>query len=342
LNGCGVSVKKPITTRLTGRFVHNHRELASHGTPTRANPTTPPADRPASLIEPGIAGAEQSPQRPQPVERLGTVLETDEDIRQAILAAQKLRQPDSASAPRPPEPAAARAAVPFRPTARPRLAVLTIFDDGKTDGEIIRIRDHRFIIGRTEGDLRIPIDGRISARHVEITHQVVGGLHRWVVTDLQSTHGVYVRVSKTVLADRAEFLVGNGRYRFDAQHTDAGSTVDDFARGGDFDSTRGLEDGANPFRPAAVTELIGSDIGNRVLLTKNDYWIGSDPACPICRADDPFCEPQHVRLYRKDRGSWHAAHNKTVNGLWLRMPQITVESVAQFQIGEQRFQIRVK
>ena len=95
---------------------------------------------------------------------------------------------------------------------RPPVAVLTVFDDGKTDGEIIRIRDHRFIIGRTEGDFCIPLDGRISARHVEITHQVVGGLHRWVVTDLQSTHGMFVRVSRTVLADKAEFLVGNGRY----------------------------------------------------------------------------------------------------------------------------------
>ena len=102
------------------------------------------------------------------------------------------------------------------------MAVLTVFDDGKTDGEMIRIRDHRFIIGRTEGDLCIPLDGRMSARHVEITHQLVGGLHRWVVTDLQSTHGMFVRVSRTVLADKAEFLVGNGRYRFDAPVTDAG------------------------------------------------------------------------------------------------------------------------
>ena len=41
-------------------------------------------------------------------------------------------------------------------------------------------------------------------------------------------------------------------------------------------------------------------------------------------------------------GDWHAEHHKTPNGLWLRMPQITVESLAQFQIGEQRFQLRVK
>ena len=207
----------------------------------------------------------------------------------------------------------------------------------------IRIRDHRFIIGRTEGDLRIPLDGRISARHVEITHQVVGGLHRWVVTDLQSTHGMFVRVSRTVLADKAEFLVGNGRYRFDAPQADAGQTVDQVTNEAGFSETHGWDEGASPFRPAAVTELIGSEIGNRALLVKDEYWIGSDPSCPICRPDDPFCEPRHVRLYRGgSRGGWHAEHHKTPNGLWLRMPQITVESTAQFQIGEQRFQLRVK
>jgi hypothetical protein len=287
---------------------------------------------------------------PQPVERSGTVIETDDDIRQAFLSGQKGRQPGPPVAidpvppiPPAPQPPAARAAVPFRPTVRPPVAVLTVFDDGKTDGEMIRVRDHRFVIGRTEGDLAIPLDGRISARHVEITHQLVGGLHRWVVTDLQSTHGMFVRVSRTVLADKAEFLVGNGRYRFDASHTDAGATVDEVAKEGGFGETHGWDEVASPFRPAAVTELIGSDIGNRMLLIKKEYWIGSDPACPICRPDDPFCEPWHVRLYRGGtRGGWHAEHPKTQNGLWMRMPQITVESVAQFQIGEQRFQLRVK
>ena len=37
----------------------------------------------------------------------------------------------------------------------------------------------------------------------------------------------------------------------------------------------------------------------------------------------------------------HAEHNKTQNGLWLRMAQIVAESMIQFQIGEQRFQLKV-
>jgi hypothetical protein len=294
------------------------------------------------------------PERPGqpslPPERSGTLIETDDEIRQALLTGHKGRPPgppaavEPSPAPAPPAPAqpAARSAVPFRPTARPPVAVLMVFDDGKTEGEIIRIRDHRFIIGRTEGDFCIPLDGRMSGRHVEITHQVVGGLHRWVVTDLQSTHGMFVRVSRTVLADKAEFLVGNGRYRFDAPVADAGPTIDHATGQAGFSETHGWDEGASTVRPPAVTELIGSEIGNRMLLVKNEYWIGSDPSCPICRADDPFCEPRHVRLYRGSRGAWHAEHHKTPNGLWLRMPQITVESLAQFQIGEQRFQLKVK
>ncbi len=106
--------------------------------------------------------------------------------------------------------------------------------------------------------------------------------------------------------------------------------------------THGWADASRPVRPPALTELLGHEIGNRVLLVKPGYWIGSDPSCAICRADDPFCEPRHVRLSRKSNGTWHAENNKTQNGLWVRMSQITVESLAQFQIGEQRFQLRVK
>jgi hypothetical protein len=317
--------------------------------PTKPVPPIPPAGRSGTLIEQGAHVPGGQPATHQSVERSGTVLETDDDIRHAILSTHKVRQPGQAVAVErpapispPPQQPAARAAVSFRPTVRPPVALLTVCDDGKTSGEVIRIRDHRFIIGRTEGHLRIPIDGRISGRHVEITHQAVGGLHRWVVTDLQSSHGLFVRVSKTPLADKAEFLVGSGRYRFDAMQIDP-SVTGGFGPGGPgSDQTEGWPDGPSPIRPPAVTELLGSEIGNRVLLVKPEYWIGSDPDCPICRPDDPFCEPRHVRVYRKAKGAWHAEHNKTPNGLWMRMGQVTVDATAYFQIGEQRFQLRVK
>jgi hypothetical protein len=294
------------------------------------------------------------PGQPNPnVDRSGTLIETEEDVRQALLSGlkgqgpiphsalpQPVPPPMPAAAPQP-QPVAARSASVYRPTARPPIPMLIIFDDGRMEGEVIRIREPRFVIGRTEGDLRFPLDGRMSSRHVEITHQYVGGMHRWVVTDLQSTHGMFVRVSKTVLADKAEILVGNGRYRFDAPQPETATTAafgpEDPNRG----VTRGWDDAPSPFRPPALTELIGNEIGNRTLLVKNEYWIGSDPSCPIGRPDDPFCEGRHVRLYRKPQGAWHAEHNKTLNGLWLRMSQITVDAMVHFQIGEQRFQIKL-
>jgi len=170
------------------------------------------------------------PGQPNPhVERSGTLIETDEEVRQAISGLKGQGQPQglpTAAIPgAQPSPSKGPSATLFRPTVRPPVAVLTVCDDGKLDGEVIRIRDQRFVIGRIEGDLKIPIDGRISSRHVEITLQTVGGLHRWVVTDLQSTHGMFVRVSRTVLAERAEFLVGNGRYRFDSPQALADATV---------------------------------------------------------------------------------------------------------------------
>ncbi len=273
-----------------------------------------------------------------------TVLETDEDIRQALLSGLKGQQQGVPVEPKPTfsqSPISpSRPASPFRPTVRPSVPILTVFDDGKLDGETIRLREPKFIIGRTEGDLRFPMDGRMSARHVEITHQVVGGLHRWVVTDLQSMHGMFVRVSKTALADKAEFLVGNGRYRFDAAQMDRDGTIDQVPGETVGAQTQGWTEGTTPFRPAALTELLGREIGNRVLLVKGEYWIGSDPTCQVCRSDDPFCESRHVRLFRGSKG-WHADHNKTQNGLWLRMAQITVDASMQFQIGEQRFKLKV-
>jgi hypothetical protein len=226
--------------------------------------------------------------------------------------------------------------------ARPPIAMLTICDDGRNDGELIRIRGHRFVIGRTEGDLKIPIDGLISARHVEITLQTIAGRHhRWAVTDLQSTHGLFVRVSRVRLGDSSELLVGGGRYRFEAAASQGETTVESLSKEDRFASTDAWTEPAAPQAPA-LTELVGGQIGNRVLLEKPEYWIGSDPSCPICRAADPFCEPWHVRVYRNPRGQWHAENNKTGNGLWARMPQVVVESLVQFQVGEQRFRLRVR
>jgi hypothetical protein len=299
-------------------------------------PQPPKPDRSATLLE-GSANLAPKSGAPSPAaDRSGTLIETDDEVREAI-AGLKSHASANVQAPAPARPTSL-----FRPTFRPPVALLTVYDDGRSDGELIRIRTPKFVIGRSDGDLRIPIDARLSGKHIEISLQTVGGVHRWVVTDLQSTHGTFVRVSRTVLADGAEFLVGNGRYRFDFPEPSAAATGDYVPDDPSSGETRGWDAGPNPFQPPALTELVGGQIGNRIVLMKPEYWIGSDHTCAISRSDDPFCDPRHIRLFRGQRGNWHAEHNHTQNGLWLRMTQIVAESMVHFQAGEQRFRLKVQ
>ncbi|HVC92484.1 MAG TPA: FHA domain-containing protein [Pirellulales bacterium] len=302
----------------------------------------PPAPRP-------------TPRSPVP-ERAATCLETDEDVMAALR--ENLAIPTTPPPPfpqsavplpvqgqtrhaSPPVPARQPTVAIYRPTLRPPMAVLTAQDDGKSDGEQFRLRDARFVIGRSEGDLVVPHDAMISSRHVEITRQTIGAHQRWVITDLQSTNGMFVRVSRTPLADQSEFLVGKGRYRLLVPTRGAPVTTDYVPAEGARHTTQAWgDDGAAPAVPALV-EVLGNAVGNRVLLLGEEYWIGTDPGCAICRTNDPYCEARHTRLFRDAKGVWHMEPNKAINGLWFRMPQVVCETLVQFQIGEQRFRLKV-
>ena len=234
----------------------------------------------------------------------------------------------------------APAVAPFRPTQRPPVPVLVVCDDGKRTGEVIRIRGLKFTIGRTDGDLLLGADELVSARHAEIVCQRVGGGYRWVVADLQSRNGLYVRVHRTDLADGTEFLVGQGRYRFDLPSAAGGGETTDHIPGlADGSGTRG-QDSTAELRPM-LTELTATGPGARIPLL-GDTWIGTEAGCAVRRPHDPFCAPRHVRLaYDRKRRVWRAANNRTENGLWVRVPQIAVTRECSFQIGEQRFRLTV-
>ena len=279
------------------------------------------------------------PTPPSDEDRPATVLETDEDILKTLKRPKPA--PRTAPAPAAHQPASPRpSASPYCPTARPPIAILTVFDDGKGEGEIVRIRGDHFVIGRSEGDLRIGHDEMISARHVEITRLRVGEAYRWVITDLQTTNGLFVRVSRTVLADKAEFMVGKGRYRLEAPTSVPPNTVDWLPPDTPPASTRAWEARSPTPEQQVLVELLIGASGARIPLTKPEYWIGSDVACAICRVGDSFVEPRHVRLYRDAGGAWHAQNNKSPNGLWYRVPQIIVNDTCLFQIGEQRLRLK--
>src|SRR5262249_22793020 len=113
-----------------------------------------------------------------PEPRESTRLESDEEIRQALQARQARlaaqAKPPALGTPakaQPPTPAEVEAQA-ERPVQRPPLAFLCVLDDGKLDGELVRLRAERTVIGRTDGDLRVPHDGLISGQHAEIVRQL--------------------------------------------------------------------------------------------------------------------------------------------------------------------------
>src|SRR5262245_54796021 len=117
----------------------------------------------------------------------GTRMESVEEIQElarARAAAQKptTKETDQADTQR------------YRPSRRPAVLMLRILDEvSSDDGEWHRIRGPKTVIGRTQGDITIPHDDMMSSKHAELSRQVDKNGSRWVLTDLGSTNGTYLR-----------------------------------------------------------------------------------------------------------------------------------------------------
>jgi pSer/pThr/pTyr-binding forkhead associated (FHA) protein len=277
-----------------------------------------------------------------------TRLESDEEIRQA-LQARRARTPAAtpATVGSPAAPIAAAMAETEvqleRPVMRPPLGLLCILDDGTTDGEWVRLRADRLIIGRTDGDVHIPHDGLISGRHAEIVRQAVPAGHRWVLVDLKSTNGTFVRVGSTILRHENELLIGGARYRFEAGSAPPPATPAP-AAGAPQQTTQAWTNEPMRMLLPSLVELAPAGPVQRFQLTLPEYWIGRDSqSCAIARADDVLMSPRHARLYRDAKGNWHIENNKSVNGIWLRVVEpIPLGNACRFRLGEQQFIFRVK
>ncbi len=203
------------------------------------------------------------------------------------------------------EPAVEDAAV-FKPTRRPPMALLCYLDDGSEDGEWLRIRTDRFVIGRTEGDLRVPHDCLISPRHAEITRTLENGKHVWHLTDLHSETGTYVAVPERPLKHAVEMWLGSRRYRF--EQNDGSATP--------------------------VLAEIGGE--RRIVL--------DPPAVDFGRAMvpvDPCLGKPHARFEVGNDGKWKVVNLGSRNGIWIRTDRVRFVANCRFQIGEQRFYVEV-
>lgn len=262
--------------------------------------------------------------------REGTRLESVDEIRQAIQA----RRPATA------KEAAAPDTQPFRPLRRPPVGHLCIVDDDGAEGEWLRLRADRVIIGRSDGDILIPHDAMMSGRHAELTRQGDGATWRWSLADLGSTNGTFVRVGAAVLQHRQELLLGGSRYRFEIPG--ATPDADASAAAGEPGSTRSWQTVAPADLFPCLVELTLRGEGRRFSLNGVDVRLGRNPtACAIVLAHDPLVSPQHARFYRDRKGRWRVENSKSINGVWVRVEQMDLDTTCQFQLGEQRFLLRV-
>lgn len=198
----------------------------------------------------------------------------------------------------------------FRPSRRPPMAVLRVYDDDQNGFEGCRVRQTPFVIGRQDGDLVVGHERQMSRRHARVDRVQEGDIWRWYLGDLRSTNGTFIRTKRADLEDGVEVLMAGELVRF--VESSSGSPQ--------------LERVA----PSAEPE--------RVKLTPGSHLIGSDhAACLPFLRDSPFLDPKNLRV-EQVRGRWQVVDLESTNHLWVsitRRTELTAGSV--FQIGEQRF-----
>ena len=199
----------------------------------------------------------------------------------------------------------------YRPTSRPPTAVLRVFDDNQTSGELVRIRKTDVTIGREKGDIVVGHDHQMSSRHARIERSCEEDVWRWVLRDLNSTNGVFVKARRIRLRDGDQLLIANRAVQFQ----------------------QGTES-----KPTCLQEIRSKGQGERLELQGEDCWIGRDRSlCTPFLADEPTLDDRFARMLHRADGRWTIWSTQTLNGLWVRVDHITLVGGSMFQLGEQRF-----
>jgi pSer/pThr/pTyr-binding forkhead associated (FHA) protein len=264
-----------------------------------------------------------------------TRLESIEDIRKAIAGSRRIA---TAKETGPEDDTHA-----FRAVYRPPMAIVCILDDGSADeGDWVRLRADKTVIGRSEGEIVIAHDAMMSSKHASITRHAHKGGFRWLLTDLGSTNGTFVRVSDTPIKHGQELLLGSRRFRFNSAPQGATAIEEEGPDAGAPKQTRGWQAVSPRDLIPSLIEVTPQGDGKQFMLKSNDVWIGRDPRhCTVVISDDLMLSPRHCRLHRDSKGAWHLENSGSRNGTWVRVTKIPLNTNAQFQLGEQRFFIKV-
>lgn len=239
-------------------------------------------------------------------------------------------------------PQADDSAQPFRPLFRPPVAELEICDDGVESGEVIRVRSDSMTIGRSSADVVIPHDSQISSTHARISRRLVAGAYQWFLTDLDSTNGTFIRVAKVSLVDRQLVLLGSHRYQFRAAQMPAAPPEPE-------PEGRNQTRGWQQLSATDISRLTAALVRLNLDATEHSYRLDRDElligksadACQIVVVDDPAVSKIHARVRRGSDGRFVLENANSRNGVWVGIQEQRLHKTAHFQLGEQRFRLRV-
>ncbi|MEM6798096.1 MAG: FHA domain-containing protein [Planctomycetota bacterium] len=200
---------------------------------------------------------------------------------------------------------------PYRPTARPPMALLRVLDDDQRDGEVVRLRASEVTIGRDGADVCLPHDPMISLVHARIERVKQSDGWRWTLRDLGSTNGVFVKARKIKLRDGDQLVIANRIVQF---------------RQAEGDNTAQLHE-VTPDGPGESLDLSGADC-----------FLGRDAsACAPFLADEATLDRRLARVTLGSDGRWSILSSPSINGVWVRLNKIDLVDGSMFQLGEQRF-----
>lgn len=227
----------------------------------------------------------------------------------------------------------------FRPVLRPPMATVELLDDGLESGEVFRIRKDRTVLGRDGADICVPHDSQVSGAHVAVHRRQVDGDWHWILEDLKSTNGTFLRVARCPFGGQSTVLMGAHRYRYRPPGKTASSESEPEA-----DGTKGWKVPTAEELHGATASLVrlfpdGSE--ELMPLPEGDVVLGSDPKqCQLVIGDDPMVNPAHA-VVKATGGKVVLEDLKSANGIWVTVRERRLPASSTFQIGEQRVRFRV-